>query len=268
MNPFDVIVTDLDGTFLTDDKQIPDLNARAVRLAAERGIPTVFASGRPLRWFGVLDSLSDTHGWAIAANGAVTFDLTTRQVAQVRPISAALGLATAQQLRDRLPHAVFAAEFISGWGTEPAFAAHAREAASFRAPLDELVDHDQIVKLIVIDPTTRTDELAAIARRIVGDQVTITFSFVSDAGMLELSAPGVSKGLALRELLSDLGSSPERMIAFGDMPNDLQMLELAGQSYVMESSHPSVLNAGYFRAGDNNAGGVGRTILRLLGQQV
>ncbi len=268
MNPFDLIATDLDGTFLTDDKRIPELNTQAVRLAASRGIPTVFASGRPLRWFGVLDALSDAHGWAVAANGAVTFDLATREVAHVRPMSAGLSLSTAERIRERLPQAIFAAEYISGWGTEPEFASYTHEVDSpLRAPLNELLDYGQIVKLIVIDPATRTDELAAITRQIVGNEVTVTFSYVSAAGMLELSAPGVSKALALGELLNDLGISPERMIAFGDMPNDLQMLELAGHSYVMESCHPTMLDAGYASAGDNNSGGVGRTVLRLLGEQ-
>lgn len=96
--------------------------------------------------------------------------------------------------------------------------------------------------------------------------MTVTFSYVSAAGMLEMSAPGVSKALALRELLTDLGLPANRMIAFGDMPNDLQMLDLAGQGFVMDSSHPTVLGAGYPTAGDNNAGGVGATILRLLGE--
>lgn len=110
MNPFDLIATDLDGTFLADDKQIPALNALAVRRAARRGITTVFASGRPLRWFGVLDPLTDAHGWAVAANGAVTFDLATREVAHVRPMAADISLTAAEQIRERLPRAVFAAE--------------------------------------------------------------------------------------------------------------------------------------------------------------
>lgn len=153
MNPFDLIATDLDGTFLADDKQIPALNALAVRRAARRGITTVFASGRPLRWFGVLDPLTDAHGWAVAANGAVTFDLATREVAHVRPMAADISLTAAEQIRERLPRAVFAAEYVSGWGSEPGFELHTREPGSpFQAPLDELVDRDEIVKLIVVDP--------------------------------------------------------------------------------------------------------------------
>ena len=67
-----------------------------------------------------------------------------------------------EQIRERLPRAVFAAEYVSGWGSEPGFELHTREPGSpFQAPLDELVDRDEIVKLIVVDPATRTDELAA-----------------------------------------------------------------------------------------------------------
>ena len=35
--------------------------------------------------------------------------------------------------------------------------------------------------------------------------------------------------------------APEEVAAFGDMPNDLQMLEWAGTSYAMANAHPTVL---------------------------
>ncbi|WIY83694.1 HAD-IIB family hydrolase [Propionimicrobium sp. PCR01-08-3] len=268
MNPFDLIATDLDGTFLDDAKRIPEMNAHAIQVAAARGIPTVFASGRPLRWFGVLDDLTAGLGWAIAANGAVTFDLASGQVAHVRPMDPEATLRAALLLRERVPDAVFAAEYLTDWGTEPDFASFTREIdADFQAPLEALLARGPIVKLLVVDPRTRTDELAAIATPLMADHLTVTFSYISEVGMLEMSAPGVSKALALRELLADLRLAPERMLAFGDMPNDLQMLDLAGLGYVMETCHPAMLDAGFPIAGDNNSGGVGRTILRLLGEQ-
>ena len=103
---------------------------------------------------------------------------------------------------------------------------------------------------------------------LIAERLTVTFSHVSQAGMLELSAAGVSKALALAELLDDLGLAASRMIAFGDMPNDLAMLSLAGQGFTMSRAHPSVSAAGYPATGDNNDAGVGRTILQLLGESL
>ena len=122
------------------------------------------------------------------------------------------------------------------------------------------------MKLLVVDPLTDTEQLAVIVSAIVGERATVTFSHVAAAGMLELSAPGVNKAGALRELLADLGLVASQLIAFGDMPNDLEMLALAGQGFVMNDCHPSLRAAGFRLAGDNSSGGVGRTILRLLGE--
>ena len=266
MNPFDVIATDLDGTFLTDEKKVPALNAQAVREAAERGIHTIYASGRPVRWFHVLDDLADTHGFAVAANGAVTLDLASGEVLHARLLAPDVTSEVAGEIRWLLPHAWFAVEYLSQWGAEPASSGLA-EVPHLNAPLDELLGREPMIKLLVVDPTTPTDELAAAVGEVVSGRLTVTFSHVSAAGMLELSAPGVSKALALRELLTDLRSDPSRMIAFGDMPNDIAMLELAGLPFTMSRAHQSLLAACYPVADDNNDAGVGRTILRLLSER-
>lgn len=264
VNPFDVIATDLDGTFLDDDKQVPDLNAHAVRMAAGRGIPTIYASGRPTRWFGVLDVVADTHGWAVAANGALTLDLATRSVVHARTIPRGLAADVTHEIRRLLPDAGFAVEYLTQWGADPGYRTRA-ERPDINAPLADLLQRAPMVKLLILDPTTATEELAAAVQQIVGDRLTVTFSHVSAAGMLEISAAGVSKALALQELLDDLGLDASRMIAFGDMPNDLAMLELAGRGFTMLRGHSSLVSAGYQLAGDNNDAAVGRTILRLLG---
>lgn len=265
MSSFDLIATDLDGTFLDDRKQIPELNARAIATAAQRGITTVFASGRPLRWFNRIADLDTCPGLAVAANGAVIFDIPSRQIKHFHPMDRDHVLSMAQDIRDRLPDALFAAEYLTDWATEPGFSRFVMDSDSdFCAPLDELFSHGPVTKLLMIEPHTPTDELAHLAQPLIGDQMTMTFSYLSDVGMLELSAPGITKARALTEILTDLRLTPDRMIAFGDMPNDLAMLKLAGQGYAMQECHASLIEAGYPIAGDNNSGAVGRTILRLL----
>ena len=48
MKKIDIIATDLDGTLLTDNKQISDGNRRALEKAASEGIYIVPATGRAL----------------------------------------------------------------------------------------------------------------------------------------------------------------------------------------------------------------------------
>ena len=62
-------------------------------------------------------------------------------------------------------------------------------------------------------------------------------------GLMEISAPGVTKGSALVGLAEELGVEAADVIAFGDMPNDLPMLTWAGTSYAMANAHPDVRSA-------------------------
>ena len=54
----------------------------------------------------------------------------------------------------------------------------------------------------------------------------ITYS--TDDGLIEVAAAGVNKGSALAALADRWGIDAKDVIAFGDMPNDLEMLRWAG----------------------------------------
>jgi hydroxymethylpyrimidine pyrophosphatase-like HAD family hydrolase len=57
------------------------------------------------------------------------------------------------------------------------------------------------------------------------------------------------------------------VVAFGDMPNDVEMLTWAGRSYAMGNAHPDVLAAASGRTVGNNEDGVAVVIERLLAGQ-
>ena len=61
--------------------------------------------------------------------------------------------------------------------------------------------------------------------------------------MLELSLPGVNKAVTLAEYASSLSIDAADVVAFGDMPNDVEMLRWAGHGYAMASGHPDAISA-------------------------
>ncbi|MBQ2401696.1 MAG: HAD family phosphatase, partial [Lachnospiraceae bacterium] len=75
-----LIATDLDGTFVDDQKQMLAENIRAMTECAERGIQIVPATGRTI--IGIPDELKNLPGvrYAITVNGAVVVDLKTEEV--------------------------------------------------------------------------------------------------------------------------------------------------------------------------------------------
>jgi hydroxymethylpyrimidine pyrophosphatase-like HAD family hydrolase len=80
---------------------------------------------------------------------------------------------------------------------------------------------------------------------------------------VEISAAGVSKAAALAELCAELGVEADEVVAFGDYPNDLPMLEWAGHAVAVANAHPDVLAAADEITASNEEDGVALVLERL-----
>ena len=80
-----------------------------------------------------------------------------------------------------------------------------------------------------------------------------------------MSAAGVSKASTLELLCEERGIGADEVVAFGDMPNDLAMLQWAGTSYAMANAHPSVLALAERTAPPNEQDGVATVLEELFG---
>ncbi|HIT75042.1 MAG TPA: HAD hydrolase family protein, partial [Candidatus Avipropionibacterium avicola] len=73
----ELVVTDLDGTFLSPDGTVSSANAEAVRQWCDSGAQFMVATGRPLRWLDVVHDIAGVKPIVIASNGAVAYDMAT-----------------------------------------------------------------------------------------------------------------------------------------------------------------------------------------------
>ncbi|HEY5319934.1 MAG TPA: HAD hydrolase family protein, partial [Galbitalea sp.] len=92
------------------------------------------------------------------------------------------------------------------------------------------------------------------------DTLTITRSGIE--GLIEISAFGVSKGTVIDGLAREWGIAPSEAIAFGDMPNDLDMLRWAGWSVAMGNAEPEVKLAASEVGADHDDDGVALVLER------
>jgi hydroxymethylpyrimidine pyrophosphatase-like HAD family hydrolase len=261
-----LIATDLDGTFLRPDGTVSATNLAAVRAASERGIVFVVATGRPFRWLDVLDGLAGTHSKVIVSNGAAVFDLAGGCIVQSFPLNGEVALAVADDLRLEVPGMTFALEAASGFGYEPDCPTRQTELPdALCAPLPELLTAiGPVIKLLGFHPGIESDELTTRSRATVADRLYLTHASVNAPyGMIELTAPGVTKASTLEVLCAELGIAADEVVAFGDMPNDVEMLEWAGRGFVVANGHPSLLRR-FEAVPPNSSDGVGTTILDLL----
>ena len=72
------------------------------------------------------------------------------------------------------------------------------------------------------------------------DKFTI---YVSGAKWVDINAPGVTKGEAVRWLQEKYRITPEETVVFGDNYNDISMMMQAGLSYASELSGPDIKKA-------------------------
>ena len=261
-----LIATDLDGTFLGADALPSALNVAAVRRAAAAGVHIVFATGRPARWLQPVDVVLDVHPDAIASNGGVIWDVAAHRLRGAFPLPREETLSLMADVTAALPTVSYAVEYIDNWGRQPGFPVRGDfvEAAVISDDHATLLDGGMVVKLLVYGPGIYTDHLADLVAPLVKGRLDLTISIIQPNGILELSAPGVSKASALQVLMDDYGVDASEVAAFGDMPNDLDMLELAGQPFVMSNAHPTVLAQGFPEAGHHDDSGFGRIVMGLL----
>jgi hypothetical protein len=83
-------------------------------------------------------------------------------------------------------------------------------------------------------------------------------------GLAEISAPGVTKAAGLVRWCERRTIRAEDVWAFGDMPNDVPMLEWAGVGWAVENAHPDARAAADRVCPSNDDDGVARTLEELL----
>ncbi|MBO0877761.1 MAG: HAD hydrolase family protein, partial [Pseudonocardia sp.] len=109
-------------------------------------------------------------------------------------------------------------------------------------------------------PGMTSDAMVAALAPLVGDGVALTFS--NSSGLVEVAPAGVTKATGLASVATELGVAPSDAIAFGDMPNDIPMLDWAGHGVAMANAHPDVLAAADEVTASNTDDGVALVLER------
>lgn len=264
-----LIATDLDGTLLHDDKSVSERTIAALAAAEKAGIEVFFVTGRPARWMDIVSDHVHGHGLAICANGAAVVDLRAGgELLKVRPLHRETALDVVRRLRDAAPGTTFAIELTTGIHYEPAYPPFHQDPGATVATAEKLLHETDpnaaapMVKLLAHHPGLTPDGFLALARTAAGDRVAVTRS--SPTALLEISDLGVSKASTLALCCAERGISSDEVVAFGDMPNDLEMLTWAGTSYAMGNAHPDVLATASGRTAANNEDGVAVVIEQIL----
>lgn len=266
----DLVATDIDGTLLRSDGTVSARSREAIEAVEESGGIFILVTGRPPRWLAPITEQVDHRGLAICANGGIVLDLHTSTVVHVDAFADETGLEVLQRLRAMDPTLAFGVEWADGFAHEGTYPRGVRKSELARGAAQDVDSIEELFARPVVKLLARSPErasLEALAERAtaeLGDRATITWSSV---GLLEVSAPGVTKASALRRFAEGHGLDASAVTAFGDMPNDLPMLEWAGHGVAVSNAHPLVLDLADEVTASNDEDGVALVIERLLAQQ-
>jgi hypothetical protein len=264
-----LIASDVDGTLLGPSEALSGRTIETVGRVLDAGVPFVLATGRPPRWIAPVSGPLELTGYAVCANGAVLYDIGRDQVVAVHGLlGSELLHDIASALDKALPGCRLAGERISdgspdhdmrNFVIEPDYHNPWGDGEGRTAPRAEVLGHPAI-KLLVSHRGMTSEEMALAVRELFAGEVDVTYS--SSGGLVELSAHGVTKATGLADVAERVGVPAERVIAFGDMPNDVEMLGWAGHGVAMANGHPEVLKVADEVAGPAGDDGVAQVLER------
>jgi HAD superfamily hydrolase (TIGR01484 family) len=258
-----LVATDLDGTIIRDDGTISDRTVAAFARVEAAGARFVLVTGRPPRVMRDIAAMFGHVGTAICANGALAYDMRTEEITARHTIPPPVLAAAAAALRTAVPGIGIAVEYPDGRAADENFLAINWDInQTMPRPGDAVLFSRPASKLLGRHMGYNCDDLLGLALPAIGDLVSVTHS--NGKGLIEASALGVSKASVVAELAAGFGIGPEAVLAFGDMPNDLPLLNWAGTSCAVANAHPEVLAAATHVIGSNDNDGVAEYLEKVF----
>lgn len=260
-----LICLDLDGTLLNKKSRISERNQRALKKCLDEGAAVYFVTGRPYCFTKALAVSVDPRIGVISSAGAC-YEMGGELVITPVPDPAlkafidCLEHSTAHAFLKGLHHFYthdayderFLYDRMNSW-----FPADCQVQSFAGLSFSELRSqaHD-IHKILVYEE--EKDRLDAFEEQISGIS-GLLISRYNDISF-DVTAAGVDKGRAIRDVRNHLGISRDSVLAIGDAPNDLPMLREAGIPVAMGNAKPEILRFCEWTTASNEEDGVAQVL--------
>jgi Cof subfamily protein (haloacid dehalogenase superfamily) len=154
-------------------------------------------------------------------------------------------------------------EILDRWFTDRDDHSYTTETGKMFKPdaictLDEFCDRP-ITKLMLLGDPQMIVRLRPALEEQFGQIVTILHA---DDDLLQIMDNRVSKAIALKKVAASYRIDTEQIMAIGDAPNDVGMLQLAGVAIAMDNAHPIVKSEADWIAPSNDDHGVHAALVR------
>ncbi|MDT8715372.1 HAD family phosphatase [Clostridium sp. 19966] len=272
MMNYELCLCDMDGTLLNSKDIISKENEAALKKLQQNGVEVIIASGRVDLMVKSFIKQLDLKGHVISCNGGLIRNITTGEIIYSKEIAPNLSKMILNYCMDfNINFLVYTANMVYSNRNNP-------RATKFEN-LNKILDKDLQLPIGYIDSTSIEiiDNINVLKILMVCDdneQVKLLqnkfshfaeLTVVSSANcLLDIMAANISKGNALKILIDKLGISREKVIAFGDNYNDLEMLQYAGMPIAMENSVEEIKKVGKYITKSNDESGIAYAINNFI----
>lgn len=259
-----LLLADVDGTLVTQDKVLTERAVAAVAKLREAGILFAITSGRPPRGMSMLIEPLELTTPIAAFNGGL-FARPDLSVIEQRVVPDNLTPALIELLN---------AQGISVWvyrgadwlvpDLEGPHVAHEAWTVRFDpTPIDSFASiSDGVAKVVgVSDDHDAVEKAAALIRERFGDQVSAARSQPYYA---DVTNPHANKGAVVNYLSATYDIAPEQIATIGDMPNDVHMFAQSGLSIAMGNARDEVKRAARCATTTNEEEGFANAVERFI----
>jgi Cof subfamily protein (haloacid dehalogenase superfamily) len=242
--PYLLLVADIDGTLVPEDKVVRPGVAAAIKAAQARRVRVCLATGRQPRSAHRFVDAVGADAPTIVYNGGLLYDFQAARPLWARPLpleDARRVLPVLRRFPDTSP-LVFIFNKVFAEHRTPFVDLYARRDAltvDLTSSFDQLLT-EAPAKFLIVGDRPALDRLGAALQDLPGTAINQVFS---QHDYLEILPPGINKGVALRELSKIVNIPLHQIVAVGDAMNDLSMLETAGLGVAVEGSPPLLLAA-------------------------
>jgi hypothetical protein len=259
-----LVLADVDGTLVTQEKVLTERTIAAARKLAEVGILFAVTSGRPPRGMAMLIVPLDVTTPIAAFNGGVLADRDLKVIEQrvipselVRPIIEELARHELDVWLYRGAH-----WYVSNPGG-PHVDREAR-TVQFEPAVVESYDglHSDVAKLVGVsdDHDAVKAGVAGVHDRF-GDHVSVS---ASQPYYVDVTHPDANKGFVAQWLAARYQLSADEIATIGDMPNDVLMFAHSGLSIAMGNASPEVQKAARRVTSSNEDEGFAEAVERFI----
>jgi Cof subfamily protein (haloacid dehalogenase superfamily) len=261
--PIKLIAIDLDGTLLNTSKIIPDRTADALRCVPS-DVRVVISSARPPRSVRRFYQSLQLKTWQINYNGALIWDEPAQRTVYHCPMTGDLVRRIIDLSRDMFEEVLVSCEVMDRWHTDRFDETYTTETGKLFKP-DVIAPYETfcnqpITKLMLLGEPKILMRLEPLLLEQFGNDVTIV---QTDKDLLQIMDRNVSKATALQMTARHYGVSKENIMAIGDAPNDVGMLQLAGVAVAMGNAHPVVKSVAHWIAPSNDEDGVHAALVKF-----